>query len=440
VAHGIKAETAGHVFDLVEKFAGYGFNKSHSAAYALVAYQTAWLKAHYPAAFMAAVLSADMDNTDKVVMLINEARALGLEVLPPHVNASDYPFTVDQARPDQAIRYGLGAIKGAGVAALLGIVAERVEHGEYTDLFDFCRRIDLRKCNRRVLDALIKAGALDGQGPDRGIMLASLDTALQLAEKHAQSRTSGQNDIFGLLGGSPPPLSLREKGEGAESEGGLPYASHVPWSAEDQLAGEKDTLGLYLTGHPIDRWLGELRNFTKPLNAVRPERRQSVKVAGLIVNLRTMNSRRGKMAAITLDDKSARLEVVLYSDIFTACRDLLGKDKIVVVEGEISEDEFNGGYSMTAAKLWDLEQARETFAKKLNLSVCAKDAGNGLVKHLAQTLKPYRQGRCPVYLEYRGKNAQATLLLGQSWQVRPDEALLQSLREMVGEERVRMMY
>ncbi len=431
VERGVEADTATYIFDLMEKFAGYGFNKSHSAAYALVSYQTAWLKAHHPAAFMAATLSADMDNTDKVVMLIAEARNLGLDILPPHVNHSAYKFTVSMAEGN-AIVYGLGAIKGAGEGALQGIVAEREANGPYSDLFDFCQRVDLRRCNRRVLDALIRAGALDGLGPNRGVLLASLPTALQLAEQHATSRGSGQNELFGLLGGAretPTP--------GTNDE--LPFTEGAPWTPEQQLQGEKETLGLYLTGHPLDPYLEELRHFTVPLNQVRAEKRKKIKVAGLIAAQRTMNSRRGRMAFISLDDKSARLEVVLYSDAFTEYRDLLGKDNLVVVEGEVAEDDYNGGLLMSADKVWDLARAREACARRLKLSLNG-DSRPELVRELAQALTPYRAGQCPITVEYHSRRAAATLVLGQDWRIKPEEPLLRQLRGMVGDKQVELVY
>ena len=244
-ARGVDEATATFIFDLMEKFAGYGFNKAHSTAYALIAYQTAWLKAHYPADFMAAVLSADMDNTDKVVIFIGESRALGLRVEPPDINRCAFEFTVDG---EDGIRYGLGAIKGAGEAAIESIIVERDGNGPFEDLFDFCRRVDTRKANRRVIEALVRSGALDELGPGRASMMASLTLALQGAEQHGRDQTTGQNDLFG--------------GAVAASEVENPFSSAPQWSEEERLAGEKDTLGLYLSGHPITRFEAELGHFT----------------------------------------------------------------------------------------------------------------------------------------------------------------------------------
>ncbi|HSH41769.1 MAG TPA: DNA polymerase III subunit alpha, partial [Arenicellales bacterium] len=243
---GVAAKTATYIFDLMEKFAGYGFNKSHSAAYALVSYQTAWLKAHYPAAFMAAVLSADMDNTDKVVTLIDECRDMQLGVIPPNVNRSMYRFTAEGV---ETVVYGLGAIKGVGQGAIESMIAEREASGPFADLFDFCRRVDLRKLNRRVLEALVRAGALDEIGSNRATLMARLPMALKLAEQHVRDADLGQNDLFGGSGPAPvdKPLELVELPE---------------WAEDERLTGEKETLGLYLSGHPICRYEAELAHMT----------------------------------------------------------------------------------------------------------------------------------------------------------------------------------
>ncbi len=408
-------------------------SNSHSAAYALVSYQTAWLKAHHPAAFMAAVLSSDMDNTDKVVNLIDECRQMQLKVLPPDVNVSDYKFTVNDDQ-NTGIRYGLGAIKGVGEGAILGIIEERKANGIYDDLFEFCRRIDLRKANRRVLEALIKAGALDGLGPERGVMMASLDTAIKLAEKHAADQNTGQNDLFGLLGG----------GGGAQhavQEDKTPFSSGGSWTEEQRLSGEKDSLGLYLTGHPINRFLTELEKLAPTrLKNVRPtEKFKTTKVAGLVLNMRTLNSRRGRMASLVLDDNTARLEVMVYSDRFEEHKALLIKDSLLIIEGEIREDEFSGGgYSMVATNISSLEMARERQAKQLVVKVEAPR--EGWVDDFLHALQNYRTGSCPIAIHYRREDAVVELVLGADWQVRPEDALLAQLSLLVGLGRVEVRY
>ncbi|BAZ94441.1 DNA polymerase III subunit alpha [Thiohalobacter thiocyanaticus] len=434
---GVEEKTATYIFDLMEKFAGYGFNKSHSAAYALVSYQTAWLKAHYPAAFMAAVLSADMDNTDKVVTLIDECRDMQLGVIPPSVNRSMYRFTAEGV---DTVVYGLGAIKGVGQGAIESMIAEREANGPFADLFDFCRRVDLRKLNRRVLEALIRAGALDEIGSNRATLMAQLPMALKLAEQHVRDADLGQNDLFGEAGPAPvdKPLDLVELPE---------------WTEDERLTGEKETLGLYLSGHPICRYEAELAHFTSGRIAdVVPDsvpadggnsrgQERTVTLAGLVIALRVRNTRRGRMAFATLDDRSARIEVRVFSDTFEAHRNLLARDRVLVIKGSLALDDYSGGYQLTADEIYDISQARAAFARRLVIEVDAARAGNGFMQHLAETLQPYREGRCPVWLNYHNDRARAHIMLGNEWRVQPADELLHRLDELAGGEgRVQVEY
>ncbi len=425
LAQGVAEKTATYIFDLMEKFAGYGFNKSHSAAYALVSYQTAWLKAHYPAAFMAAVMSADMDTTDKVVTLIEECRELQLEVVSPDVNTSHYKFTV---KDDTAIFYGLGAVKGVGEGAIEGIVNSREKDGPFKDLFDFCLRIDLKKANRRTLEALIRAGALDKLGPNRATLMATLDTAVQMAEQRHKDAAAGQNDMFALM--APE-----------QSAAGI-FIDAPDWDDEIRLNGEKETLGLYLTGHPIDRYEAELAGIiSHRICDLNPSGEQTIIVAGLVVAMRTMNTRRGdRMAFVTLDDRSGRLELAVFSDTYQHYRDLLAKDRLVVVEGEVSVDDYSGGIKMSARKVYDIDNARESFAKRLVLTLKQAQVVNGFVQDLARVLTPFREGRCAVRVEYQRPDAQAQLTLGPDWRVRPSDELLRRITELAGEGSVRIEY
>ncbi len=423
--HGVEEKVASSIFDLMEKFAGYGFNKSHSAAYAMVSYQTAWLKTHYPAAFMAAVLSADMDNTDKVVTLIDECRDMKLDVVPPNINVCEHRFTV---QGDGTVVYGLGAIKGVGAAAIEGIHEERQNNGLFADLFDFCRRIDLKKVNRRTLDALIMAGALDVFEQNRATLMASLPKALRTAEQQNRDQNLGQDDLFGVAAST-------EHGPAA-------YEQATDWDDEQRLTNEKQTLGLYLTGHPIERYLPELEQVVSArISELKPERDQTVTVAGLIIAMRTMNTRRGdRMAFITIDDRSGRIELAVFSDIYQRFRDLLAKDRLIVVEGEVSIDDYSGGYRMSARQVYDMNEAREHFARRLVVDVGSSQAGNGFVNDLAQVLAPFREGFCPVVLDYQGQGACAEVSLGKDWRVHPTDELLHRLRDLVGESGVHIDY
>jgi len=429
VAKGVDHKVATYIFDLMEKFAGYGFNKSHSAAYALVSYQTAWLKTHYPAAFMAAVLSADMDNTDKVVALIDECRAMKLKVVPPNVNACEYQFTITD---DGTILYGLGAIKGVGEGAIDSIRTSFNEQGKFNDLFDICRRIDLKKANRRTLEALIRAGALDELGPNRATLMASLSTAVQLADQYLRDHVSGQEDMFGTMSSGAKP-------ESSETHA---YIEAADWDDDTRLTGEKETLGLYLTGHPIERYESELKDIvTSRIINLNPTTNQTITVAGLIVAMRTMNTRRGdKMAFITLDDRTGRVELAVFAEPFQQYRELLAKDRLVVVEGEVSIDDYTGGVKMSAHKLYDISRAREAFASRLLVTVSHHRAGNGFVKDLTKILQPFNNGHCPVYLQYQGTIAKAKIRLGEQWCVRPTDELILRLYELAGQDNVKIEY
>jgi DNA polymerase-3 subunit alpha len=423
-ARGVEKATATFIFDLMEKFAGYGFNKAHSTAYALIAYQTAWLKAHYPADFMAAVLSADMDNTDKVVIFIDESRARGLRVEPPDINRCAFGFTVEG---DDSIRYGLGAIKGAGEAAIESIIEERTANSRFEDLFDFCRRVDTRKANRRVIEALIRSGALDELGPGRASMVASLTLALQAAEQHDRDQTTGQNDMFG----------------GAVASGEVQDRfNQVPdWADEERLAGEKDTLGLYLSGHPIACFEAELDRFTSVrLSDLQVTSGETQIVAGLVVSLRILNSRAGRMAVITLDDRTARMDAVVYSDLFAAHRDLLVKDKLLILEGEVGVDDFTGGCSMTVQKLSDLDTAREAFARNVVIRLGEDRVGNGLLDEIRDAIKVHGHGRTGLCIDYLRSDASVRLALGNDWRVHPTQELLTRLSDLVGPESVEVEY
>ena len=413
-ARGVDKSVAKGIFDLMEKFAGYGFNRSHSAAYALVSYHTAWLKAHYPAHFMAAVLSADMDSTDKVVTLIDECRTMGIKVHSPDINRCVWKFSVVA---DGGIGYGLGAIKGVGQGAIEAIVEEREARGPYSDLFEFCRRVDGRKVNRRVVEALIKSGCLDALAPNRSSASASLELALQSAEQHARDQAAGQNDMFG--GASEP------QGERPQ------FVQAREWSEPERLVGEKETLGLYLTGHPINRYAAELAEFApERIAQLQPDGERSRRAAGLVVALRTVNSRRGRMAIITLDDGTARMEAVVYSDVFMRVQRFLQKDKVLIAQGVLAIDDFSGGCAMTVDDLYDMDAARARFARGVVLGVHQSQVCPALLERLRDMVKPYCHGSARLYFEYKRDDATALLPCSDEWRVAPSDALLDSLNEL----------
>ncbi|WP_392536857.1 DNA polymerase III subunit alpha [Legionella sp. 227] len=419
-ARGVDEKVATHIFDLMEKFAGYGFNKSHSAAYALVAYQTAWLKAHYPAAFMAAVMSSDMDNTDKVVTFIDECAHMKLNILPPSINHSMYPFTVTD---DTTIIYGLGAIKGVGESAIDCITEEREAGGTYSDLFGFCQRLDLRKVNRRVLEALIKSGAFDDWGVERAMLTASLEKALKVAEKEHQNQSSGQFDLFSLL-----------EDESNEQK----YVPCKPWSEAQRLEGEREVLGFYLTGHPADQYRREFGDFIVSISQLNPSMHKKALICAQIVGIRKIITKRGKKLVILgMDDSTARLDVVVFGELFESVGSTLATGDMLVIEGEVAHDDYNGGVKMTANNLYDIPTARTKFARCLELRLHPEH--QGILASIQALLKAH-VGRCTVQFSYSNEYARAQLSLAPEWQVIPSDELLGLLTNLLGDEHVVMQY
>ncbi|WP_404471657.1 DNA polymerase III subunit alpha [Vreelandella venusta] len=428
-ANGIDKDLAGNIFDLVEKFAGYGFNKSHSAAYALVSYQTAWLKAHYPGPFMAAVMSTEMDNLDKVVPLIEECRNLKLTVTPPDVNVGGYRFTVDT---EGRVVYGLGAIRGVGEGPIGAIVEARNADGPFKDLFDFCRRLDPKRMNKRTLEALIRSGALDTLGPNRAVLAAAMEDALKAAAQNHANQNLGMLDMFGE--------AFTEAEEPTD-----PYAEyrHVrEWTDRERLSGEKDTLGLYLTGHPIDEYERELKRFVSTrISDLKPSR-EPQRVAGLVVAMRTMKSKRGDtMAFITLDDRTGRIEASLFGELFEQLRGQIESDQVVIVEGEVSNDDFSGGMRLRGKDVTPMVTARIRYGQAVELAVDAGQINGRLVESLRESLTPYRdEAGLPVRLQYRHPEAVAWLELADEWKVSPSDDLLLALRDVQGQAGVQLRY
>ena len=422
---GIDPILAIKIFDLVEKFAGYGFNKSHSAAYALVSYQTAWLKTHYPSEFMAAVMSSEIDNTDKLLTFRDEAKRMGLVVQPPSIQSGEYAFSVDDAGH---IRYGLGAIKGLGEGPIGNLLAAR-EEGPFSSLFDLCARTDPRKMNRRALEALIKSGALDELGVERWVMLAALDDAIKAAEQVASNTAAGMTDLFGdVMTASETSDDLYQEHRGAR-----------PWSLTELLNAEKESLGSFLSGHPMEAFETEVRKFAPRRIRELQANNQGV-VAGLIMDIRTIKTQRGPMAVLTLDDGSGQLEATVYNDVFTEHRDLLQKDRIVLLEGRLQVDDFNGGLAMRTKTARSLEQARQAKVSQLRVRVASHRVDDHFNTLLASTLRTAVGGQCPVVMEYVQPKGSVAVRLGGAWQVHPSDALLDELRIAVGSDAVDWVY
>jgi len=440
---GVDPELATRIFDLVEKFAGYGFNKSHSAAYALVSYQTAWLKAHYPAHFMAATMSSDMDKTDKVVTFIEECRQMKLKLLPPDVNSGEFHFTVDDAGN---IIYGLGAIKGLGEGPVESIIAARNQAGPFKDLFDFCARVDPRKVNKRALEAIIRSGAADNLMPrdhklrsidhDRAVMFAAMSEAVKTAEQKTANNNAGMMDLFGEV------IAADQSSADVYSD----FRRIRTWTMKERLNAEKETLGLYLTGHPIDEYESELTYLVSSRIAnLKPEKSNQT-IAGLIISQRVVKTKRGdNLAIITVDDRTARMDITLFSETYNSARDLLLKDGLLVISGQVKYDDFSGMLKMSAESVRLLADVRQERARELCLALESGALPANFARDLGEILDPYRQtpqqeARCPVVIDYQRSDARAQLRLGTSWNIRPEDELLQRLRDSYGSANVKLVY
>jgi DNA polymerase-3 subunit alpha len=416
---GMKEAAAHELFDQMEKFAGYGFNKSHSAAYALVAYQTAYLKAHFPAEFMAATLSAVMDDTDKVQQFYDDAvHSLRLVVLPPDINQSTYRFVPVSANQ---IRYGLGAVKGTGEAAIASMVEAR-QTGPFSDLFDFCRRVDRRVVNRRTIESLIRAGAFDALSSHRASLLASVGVAMEAAEQ--VSRSASQVSLFGDIDEA--------------TTHGLALLEARPWTKRELLQNEKQALGFYLSGHPFESYAAEISSIVRhSLKNLQPQR-EPVLMAGVVHAVRSQQTRRGRMAFITLDDATAQVEVAVFNELFSERRALIKEDELLLIEGKVTKDEFRGDDSIrvSAEKIYDLAAVRAVYARQLRLSL----NGQADASKLMELIKPYLGGSCPVRICYHNEAAACELELPERFRVRPAETLLDSMRDWLSSENVTVVY
>ena len=432
VEKGYDGDLAVKLFDLMEKFAGYGFNKSHSAAYALIAYQTAWLKAYHPAEFLAATLLSDMDDTDKMQIFWKDALANGVAVLPPDVNASEYRFIPvkdsysAQGRPPRTIRYGLGAIKGAGEAAIHAIVAARKAGGIFSSLFDFCKRVDRSTLNRRTLEALIKAGAFDSLAENRAALLATVGKAMEAANQVA--RNAHQVSLFDDTSDDLIELELEQVPE---------------WDLQTKLRQEKTAMGFYFSGHLFDAWRDEVRRFApRPLASLSPSRDLQW-FAGVLSGVRVRMTRRGRMLIATLDDGSAQVEVTIFNELFELNRQRLKEDQLIIIKGTVSFDDYSGGLRVSADEIYDLQLAREARARSLQLQLTDQQCDT---KTLYQFLNPYRaepENNIPgVAVELLLENSQydCQVRLGSEWRVRLADTLLEQLEQWLGQHKVEIAY
>ncbi len=432
----IDERLAMQLFDLMEKFAEYGFNKSHTAAYAVVTYHTAWLKAHHASAFMAATLSSDMDNTDTVKIFHDDAKANGLTILGPDVNHSEFRFApVDP----KTIRYGLGAVKGTGENAVNAIIAARTSGGPFKDIFDFCQRVDRRVVNRRAMEALVRAGAFDTLDAERSRVLSQVALAVETAEQTAAN--AHQNSLFGMDDLSAP--------QSQPTQGGSDVQNYPRWTDRQRLIEEKAALGFFFSAHPFDIVRAEVRPMCQTPIGRLEAGRDATLVAGIVTDVRTQMTRRGKMAFVTLDDGDGRIEAAVFSELFDAQRHKLRMDELLLVEGKVSRDEFRDALKLGVDRLMTFNEARAQWAQGLELDLRGVDIRSlGGVRRLYDLLQPFAQlaesatgGRgCPVSLRYSNGTAEAVLEVGNGLRVRPDTDLIDGLRSLLGSDRVRLDY
>lgn len=438
----IDTRVANKVFDLMEKFADYGFNKSHSAAYALISYQTAWLKKYFPAHFMASVMSADMDQTDKLVSLKDDCNEFKLILQAPSVNESEYRFTVSA---QSSIRYGLGAIKGVGQAVIDAVINERNTNGHFSDLTDFCKRCAHIKLSRRTFDALINSGAFDCLGLNRASAAKNIDAAIKLGQQEFSNKNSGMNDMFGFS-------------TSQDSGSTIIFESIEEWKEEDLLIAEKHSLGLYLSGHPIDLVAHELASMTgQSLKAIKQHAAQNYTpaenenkfirntgspclVAGIVVDIR----KRGSRVSLILDDNTDRIEVGLFEDKFEVYRHVLVKDRILVIAGKIAFDGFLDDFKVTAEKIYDLEEARDQFAGRLVMKYHSDQPAysdqDKLLNNIQATLEPHLNGNCRVIMAYQNGLSRANVEFGDDWRITPNKLLMENLQKILGKNNVRIQY
>jgi DNA polymerase-3 subunit alpha len=440
VERGVEKSVAEHIFEQVAEFANYGFNKSHSAAYALLSYQTAWLKTHHPSAFMAAVLSADMDNTDKVVIFIKECQKMHLVIQKPDVNISESRFIIID---DNTLIYGLGAIKGVGTAAVETILEARTKFGNFKNIFDFCQRVDLRKANRRVLEALIRSGAMDNLGTNRATLMSQLPLALQLAEQQGYVLQNGLHDFFG----TNPPINISDTSNIATTS-----TVETDWNEEERLQGEKATLGIYLSSHPMDRFtddmagivtanIDELLDVETNANLNKNSGRKVV-IAGQVIEMNHRTISKGRMGSMVLEDGSGRIEVTVFPEQYNEYKNLLQAEQFLIVSGTLTFDDYRNNWILRAEQIADFVQAKQKLLERITLCIFANQVHSStkLITQLNHVLKPNKNGKCVIQIKYNNGVLIGTLKFGANWRLHPTDLVLKELKTLLGKDNIKLEY
>jgi DNA polymerase-3 subunit alpha len=421
--NGIDLKKAEAIFDLIEKFGGYGFNKSHSAAYAFIVYQTAYLKANYPVEFMAAVLTSEMGNTDNVVKYITECRNQGIPVLPPDINESGKDFTV----VGQSIRFGLAAIKNVGEGAIESIISARQTGGPFRSIYDFCERIDARKVNKRVIESLIKCGALDSTGAGRSQMWCALGDALEIGQKIQRDRINGQFNLFGATGqetGIQPILPDMEE-----------------WPENQRLTFEKEAIGFFVTGHPLAKYEDILSRyaFSNTLKILDFQDGRRVKIGGVVGDFKVITDRKGgRMAFVTLEDLHGFVEVILFASVYAKGAEFIDADVPILVDGCISKDEKS--VKILAESVIPLARASELCATAVNFNIDITGIDKDQLKEFRAILDNYK-GECPAFINLRmSQKSETVIALPDSLRVQPGRALSEAVDHYFGKEVVEVVF
>jgi DNA polymerase-3 subunit alpha len=414
--NGIDLKKAAHIFDLMEKFAGYGFNKSHSAAYALIAYQTAYLKAHYPLEYMASLLNSFLSNTDSLVKLVNECREKGLEILPPDVNLSLWEFTV----VGKTIRFGLGAVKNVGSGAVDSIIEARLDGGNFASLYEFCERVDLQRVNRRVVESLIKCGAFDSLHPLRSQAMAALEDAMEMAQTIQKDRLSGQISMFGTFAGQQ-----------RDSEPPLP---NIPeWHHRQKLAIEKEALGFYFSGHPLDSYEKEIKSFAIVDTASLTEKTEGIQVmlCGLNADLKEITTKKGdRMAFLTLEDRQGTVEVVIFADIYKDSLHLLEVDEPLLIVGTLQQEDK--GAKVIAQRFLTLLEAKEHFTQAIQVKLPVDKVTKDNLEDLRAILERHK-GDCKAYIHLcSDEKCETVIKLSDKFRVKPHRNMIEEVNRYFG--------
>ncbi len=418
---GIPEEKARKIFDLMAKFAGYGFNKSHSAAYGLISYQTAWLKAHYLVPFMASLLTNELGNTDGVLKFISDCRERGITVLPPDINKSREGFTIEEKRD---IRFGLGAVKNVGTGAIKAIVAEREKNGPFESFADFCARVDTRKVNKRVLESLVKCGAFDSLEPNRARLFEAIDRALEYAQAVKKERESGQMSLF----------SLSDAPQGTTRTLELP--SVAPWSDQEKLAFEKEALGFYISGHPLDPYVEQIRRLGAVSSSAFPELEDGAKVgmAGVVRSLKEITTKKGdRMAFVVVEDRAGSIEVVCFPEVYRRARELITSERPIWIEGTFRREEENSGVKILADTISTLEEASARQATGVIIKLDEAATSPLILEEINQLIKRDGGGDLPVRMEIRRQGVGSVLMeLPEEYRLPSGGDILEEINRVVG--------